>query len=227
MSKEKYYPPQYAVGEFHCPHCGVYAQQRWSYIYANGCPTGYLYLGTGQKEVFSFKENIDEHYTMSKCGHCYEYSIWFEERIIHPGIKVVEEPNDDLPKEVKADYNEAATILQDSPRAAAALLRLALQKLCKELGEKGENINADIASLVKKGLNPLVKKSLDSLRITGNNAVHPGKINFKEEPEKVRNLFNLINFIAEKMISEPRQIEKFYESLPAKEKKQVERRDKK
>ena len=64
--------------------------------------------------------------------------------------------------------------------------------------------------MVLKGLNPLVQKSLDALRITGNNAVHPGEINLQEEPERVIKLFELINFIANKMITEPKEIEGFY-----------------
>ncbi|MDP3662449.1 MAG: DUF4145 domain-containing protein [Nitrosomonas sp.] len=127
--------------------------------------------------------------------------------------------------QIKYDYLEAANILAESPRAAAALLRLALQKLCIQLNEKGENINEDIKSLVAKGLNPLVQKSLDALRITGNNAVHPGEINLSEEPERVTKLFELINFIASKMITEPREIEGFYSNLPAGALEAVERRD--
>ena len=99
-------------------------------------------------------------------------------------------PNSDLHDDIKSDYLEASSVLADSPRAAAALLRLALQKLCKQLGEKGENINDDIKSLVAKGLNPLVQKSLDALRITGNNAVHPGEINLTEDPARVVKLFS-------------------------------------
>ena len=136
-------------------------------------------------------------------------------------------PNEDLDGDIKKDYLEAANIFNDSPRASTALLRLALQKLCKQLGEKGDNINTDIGNLVKKGLNSLVQKSLDSLRITGNNAVHPGEINLDEESEKVLKLFELINFIAEKMITEPKEIEFFYNNLPEDAKNTVDKRDSK
>jgi len=139
----------------------------------------------------------------------------------------VEKPNFDLSEEIQKDYLEAANTFDDSPRAAAALLRLALQKLCMQLGEKGKNINDDIKNMVSKGLSLLVQKSLDSLRITGNNAVHPGEINLQEEPDKVLKLFRILNFIAEKMISEPKELDDFYKKLPESAKKAVNRRDKK
>jgi hypothetical protein len=70
-----------------------------------------------------------------------------------------------------------------------------------------------------------VQKSLDALRITGNNAVHPGEINLEEKPEKVLKLFELLNFIANKMITEPREIENFYTGLPEGALDAVKRRD--
>jgi hypothetical protein len=145
--------------------------------------------------------------------------------MIFPRKMTVALPNPDLQDDIKRDYLEASSVLGDSPRAAAALLRLALQKLCKQLGEKGENINDDIKSLVAKGLNPLVQKSLDALRITGNNAVHPGEINLTEDPARVVKLFELINFIASKLITGPKEIEGFYSQLPEGALEAVRRRD--
>jgi hypothetical protein len=51
--------------------------------------------------------------------------------MIYPEVISVDNLNEDMPEEVKFDYNEAALIVEKSPRAAAALLRLGIEKLCK------------------------------------------------------------------------------------------------
>jgi hypothetical protein len=221
MAKDKHFPPMHPQEQFHCPHCGVFAKQSWSHIHA----IGIIYKPSSISHCAAFTETFSPIWTISKCAHCNEQIIWLREKIVYPKKIQMQQPNEDLAPEIKKDYMEAAAIYSDSPRAAAALLRLALQKLCRQLGEKGENINVDIKNLVQKGLNSLVQKSLDSLRITGNNAVHPGEINLEEEPVKVLKLFELINFIAEKMITEPKEIESFYEELPDKAKAAIEKRD--
>jgi hypothetical protein len=225
MKKEKYYPPKHATGQFHCPHCGVYAKQFWANIEASKNRSNNWNNAIGS--LAQFDESLDHCWTISACQHCGKIIIWLNDNIVYPKKMVVDMPNEDLSEEIKKDYLEAAIILNDSVRSAAALLRLALQKLCIQLGEKGKNINDDIKSLVSKGLNSQIQKSLDILRITGNNAVHPGEINVEEEPELVLKLFELINFIAEKMITEPKEIEGFYEKLPDGAKKQISKRDKK
>jgi len=224
-NKEKHFPPTHVSAQFHCPHCGVFAKQRWSHLHAGGDQYTNRYHHSNICGLTTRDGNLAEEWTSSFCEHCNGMVIWFSGNIIFPKKITVEQPNADLDEEIQADYLEAANVLSDSPRSSAAILRLALQKLCKQLGEKGDNINDDIASLVKKGLNPTIQKSLDALRITGNNAVHPGELNLIEDTERVIKLFGLINFIAEKMITEPNEINSFYEGLPDGAKDAVGKRD--
>ncbi len=145
--------------------------------------------------------------------------------MIHPTFSTAPLAVEDLPEEIKPIYNEAREILGKSPKGAAALLRLALQKLNVHLGEKGENINDDIRALVEKGLPAGVQKALDIIRISGNNAVHPGEIDLDDTPEIAHRLFTLVNFIVDKMITEPKEIEKLYAEMPDKAKAAIDKRD--
>jgi len=119
-----------------------------------------------------------------------------------------------MPEEIMKDYCEARSICSLSPRGATALLRLAIQKLCMHLGESGKNINTDIGNLVKKGLPVKIQQALDIVRVTGNNAVHPGEMQLEEDPETADSLFELVNLIVENQISQPKSIKELYEKLP-------------
>ena len=144
--------------------------------------------------------------------------------MIYPEV-AVEQASADLPTDVTRDYSEASSVLQKSPRSAAALLRLAVQKLCVSLGEKGHDLNTDIGNLVKKGLPIKVQQALDVVRVIGNNAVHPGQLDLKDDRETATSLFRLINLITEKMVAEPREIDAVYAKLPDESRKQIEKRD--
>ena len=146
---------------------------------------------------------------------------------MHPTAIAAPLPNPDLPPDVLRDYEEAGRIVGESPRGAAALLRLAIQKLCLELGEKGERIDDDIASLVKKGLTPTVQKAMDTVRVIGNEAVHPGILDLKDDRDTATKLFKLVNIISEQMISNPKHVEEIYGQLPEGKRKAIEKRDSK
>ena len=142
----KYFPPIQGKSQFHCPYCHVYANQEWEQLYDNVtiCVDG-------------------ERVTFSLCAKCQQPTFWIGEKIVYPHIGMFPPTNEDLPDDVKEIYNEAASIANQSPRAACALLRLALQMLLEKLGGSG-NINDDIKNLVKKGLNLQIQQALDIVR---------------------------------------------------------------
>ena len=164
---------------------------------------------------------------IARCHSCGKKIVWIDidNEYIYPNI-VAEEVNPDLPESVKQLYNEAGLIYNLSPRAACALLRLAIEKLCYELGETADKINDNIAALVKKGLSPKVQKALDLVRVVGNNAVHPGKIAFDvDDITTAKSLMRLVNMIGQIMITDPKDIDNMYSQLPESTKKSIERRD--
>jgi Domain of unknown function (DUF4145) len=134
-------------------------------------------------------------------------------------------PTLDMPPEIIVDYNEARAVFKYSPQASAALLRLAIQKLCKHLGQPGKNINDDIAALVKTGLPVKIQRALDIVRVIGNNAVHPGELNLQDDQETVLALFKIVNFIIDEMITLPKELEEIYNKLPENARKSIEKRD--
>ncbi|HVM48403.1 MAG TPA: DUF4145 domain-containing protein [Candidatus Acidoferrum sp.] len=145
--------------------------------------------------------------------------------MVYPDSSLAPLPNPDLPAEIIADFEEARSIVQRSPRGAAALFRLCIQKLCIHLGESGQNLNSDIASLVRKGLNPKVQKSLDIVRVIGNASVHPGTLDLQDQPQTAVQLATLINMIADAMITQPKLVDQLYDGLPETKKEEIKRRD--
>ncbi len=166
-----------------------------------------------------------KHMWLSQCHECKQVAIWIFNRMVWPLHGKAPLANKDMPDDVRLDYQEASSILDLSPRGSAALLRLAIQKLCKHLGEKGKNINDDIASLVKKGLPEQVQQALDIVRVIGNESVHPGTMDLKDDRETAERLFSLVNLIVEIRISQPKHVQEMYSQLPEAKLKDIAKRD--
>ena len=87
-----------------------------------------------------------------------------------------------LPKEVKkqspeiaADYQEAALVLNFSPKASAALSRRCLQALLREKGNAHQKSLSDQIAAVIPNLPSHISENVDAIRNIGNFAAHPIK----------------------------------------------------
>jgi hypothetical protein len=221
----RYVSPAFNLSAFNCPHCDAYSKMEWGKLSVNRFGS---YRGTPVSTAL--------------CAHCNQSSYWvaektgvvsadvsedFSGRMIEPAITTAPMPHVEMPDAVKGDFEEARLIAGTSPRGAAALLRLCIQKLCVELGQKGKNINDDIAALVAAGLPLQVQQALDVVRVVGNNAVHPGEMSEDDLAEVCHSLFELVNHIVEDRIARPKQYAAMYERLPSKAKDGIELRDRK
>src|SRR5712692_5985524 len=112
-----YTPPAFQEKAFNCPFCNAYATQHWHDVY--------LHVSGGFRVFANAK--------VANCAHCGGIMIWHDEVMIYPDASGVPLPNPDLRQDIQDDYREAASIVNKSPRGAAALLRLCVQKLCELL----------------------------------------------------------------------------------------------
>lgn len=216
----EYFEPGFKKEAFNCPYCNVYAHQKWRYrlLLYNSSQTSH--------QEHMYDQLGIQGWSTSTCSHCGKVSFWLNEKLIYPKSSIAPLPNEDMPEDVKEDYLEARNIVNDSPRGACALLRLALQKLMPHLGENGKNLNKDIGNLVSKGISIEVQKALDSVRVIGNDAVHPGELDLKDDVPTAIALFHLINYIVENQISSKKEIDKIYALLPDIKLQGIENRDK-
>lgn len=202
-------PPTFASDGFDCPRCGAFAHQVWGPMFANRG-------GGGLKNV--------EEWTASYCTRCKRSALWDRESLVYPEASGAPPPHPEMPEAVRFDYEEAADIAARSPRGAAGLLRLAIQKLVNEL-EPDKNLNDGIGKLVERGLDPTVQQALDIVRVVGNNALHPGEMDVNDSPQTAMALFGLTNEITEAMIARPRRVAALYGTLPEGAREAVVKRD--
>lgn len=241
--------PKFGADTFRCPHCNVVSQQSWFSVEtashsANLILESVFYDYRSQirdyqqdaiadfiKRVEQVNERrmsqfLPKNFSVATCSTCNKITLWVAREIVYPRTTSVAPPNGDMTEAIQDLYREAQTIVVDSPRGATALLRLALQLLLKQLGKPAKNINSDIKELVASGLSVKIQKALDLLRVVGNNAVHPGQINLDDDRGIALKLFHVLNFIADEMITKPKELEALYaDVVPDEAKKHIDERD--
>jgi transcription elongation factor Elf1 len=184
----------------------------------------------------SIQRHISTGTYMLLCRACGEGSVWkqfdrkdnynYNLRLVDPILPSAPKASADMPDDVSRDYEEARLVAAYSSRSAAALLRLALQKLCKHLGEPGAHIDTDIRSLAKRPeFGDRLIKAADTLRIAGNNAVHPGEMDEQDIDNICNGLFGLLNLIVHAGITQPKEWDAMYQGLPEKPRQAAEKKD--
>ena len=241
--------PVYKSEKFKCPHCQVTSQQRWfdqglASSAANQILNRVYY--DYRAKIKDYQQNAIEafiqvvnaantremiqyvpaKFSVAICLACNDISLWVNRELVYPRKTSIPPPNNDMDDDIKDLYHEASIIFGDSPKGSTAILRLALQKLLKQIGKSGKNINNDIKELVNEGLSPKIQQALDLLRVIGNNAVHPGQIDVDDNSTIALKLFHILNFIAEEMITKPKELEFLYNDvIPEETKEHIKQRD--
>ena len=217
--------PQLGAEPFSCPHCNAVAHQDWFSVFLKPesatdavvlTPEAAITLTErdddddrqrGEQLLERLKKNdLTYHYEkypqnvkvkmvnlhLSSCYNCNGFSVWVRDRLVFP-FRVAERP--DL---VATDFEEAATILDKSPRGAAALIYLCIQTLMPLVKENGRHLDDEIASLLSKGLQVEIEEAMDALRTLGNNGAHSGQIDLKEDKATTTRIVALLKMIVER-----------------------------
>jgi hypothetical protein len=191
--------PSFKKEGFHCPHCGVFAHQNWFDVALEGD-----------------SNDSGETLSLGTCERCSRFSLWIDGMMIYPPSADLPLPREEVPEEIRGIYLEARKILKASPRAASALLRLALQRLIAILGET-EDISVNIKNLQKRGLDKKIQGALARVRMVGDDAVEPGIIDSRDDEETARGLFEILNIIVDSLIGQPRRVDEMLGKLPRRE----------
>ncbi|MFG1332518.1 DUF4145 domain-containing protein [Xanthobacter autotrophicus] len=242
MSKREK-PPALGQASFNCPHCHALAHQLWYTMHAastnspsseikpyelisvlHGLSKSDLILKISDISIDKIDKNLIEGLFASKCTSCHGVSIWVFRNIAYPSAADEIIPEDDMPASIKGDFVEASLIVKNSPRGAAALLRLCVQKLCIDLGES-DTIDQAIGNLVKKGMPERMQKMLDIVRVYGNESVHPGQIDMSDDRATAMNLFDIVNIIVRTVITDNAKIDNLYSNMPVEKRQAIARRD--
>ena len=247
-----YHSPELHKKEFNCPICGVYAHQTWHCLFAAQvkCEDGSPFYPDGRIFWDEFDDvstirisggvteelerssddklsyEIASDLQLSLCQRCEHATIWFGTETVYPSQGGFwPEPNADIPSPIAGVYNEARQIANMSPKAACALLRLCAEMLCDHLGAGSGTLNTKIAKLEKQdGFPQKLQQMLDVVRIRGNEAVHAGVIDDSDTSEHTLTMMNCINLIADRFISQDKEVDRAYSSLPTSAKAQIKER---
>lgn len=145
------------------------------------------YYRSGDRYYIDFHANLIEAQVLACANvHCKKESLWIvymdsnKEKIIKRLVpKSGAKPQPDcVPKEICEDYEEACLVLEDSPKASAALARRCLQAMIHDFHDIKENtLHEEIMELFDQSkISQDTKEVLLGMKGVGNAAAHPDRL---------------------------------------------------
>jgi Domain of unknown function (DUF4145) len=164
---------------------------------------------------------------VSRCYNCKGFTVWVRDRLVFPirgdelpeivevdfreiaedvqapaedvqhSEEDVQEPAEDV-DESSEDFEEAAAVLNKSPRAAAALIRICIQNMMPLLKETGKNLDENISSLVRKGLEAEIQQAMDVLQVIRRNPGHESHVDLRDETAATTRMLESLKEILER-----------------------------
>jgi hypothetical protein len=129
---------------------------------------------------------------LSGCHSCNGFALWVGDRLVFPYN--IEK----MPDLVQEDFEEAAAILNQSPRGATALMRVCIQKLVPLLKQDGKYLNNYISSLVRKALELEIQQAMEVLQILRNESGQPTSLQTQEDKEMALRFFDSLKAVLER-----------------------------
>ena len=145
------------------------------------------------------------------------------EQLIRPKIANRPPCPPEVPNKFSGDYIEACLVIEDSPKASAALSRRCLQNIIREqLGIKKKDLNLEIQEVISNNLFPSdILDSIDAIRNIGNFAAHPIKSNssgeiVEVEPNEADWNLDVLEMMFDYLFVRPALVKKKRDALNAK-----------
>lgn len=215
-----------------CEYCGKETKSLWTLAGFHSEQEAYYYLGIidyendivyprkNMNRPLSFRHDYHDsiEYSVSANANMYKNLFYFENceicqetsiynaktgEKIHPKTTSIKKPNNDMPQNIKDLYIEASSVFELSPRSALAIIRLALDLLCIELGANNkDSLYNKVEWLYNENvINSEIKELAHGVRGLGNDAVHPRNIDDQIDKNDAELVFELLNIIVEEKIT--------------------------
>jgi hypothetical protein len=166
----------YPGANVHCPHCGqgvCLKNPEVRTTYYNGAVNE-----DGRTREVSPRGSAYPAVNFSQCPLCQKVIVQLVRNqgsppvLVHPKTGSRRPVHKAVPVELVKDYGEAVVVLNDSPKASAALSRRCLQALLLKQGAKKRNLAEQLDEL-HDTLPGYCQSFVDNIRKLGNIAAHP------------------------------------------------------